>query len=259
MTTGAPHMGWTSDGRAVFFKQGETLVVGSSQRDGGLGGCDARRVVVGIGNGLLRYGVERMLQLPPEVETRALPGLVRALAEGLHEGDVLIALLGEIDEPAGADELRRLEARGVRIVLLIEDEDLAELPKVVGLRAGFLKISSVNETTLTKAVASAASGDVPPIHPELAQDLLVLATQRNEAPRAQLRLTPREQEALVLMVEGLSNKQIARMLQISQHGAKRLVANILAKMDCNNRTRAVSIALREGLYARYARTRHHKA
>jgi DNA-binding NarL/FixJ family response regulator len=214
---------------------------------------NASRVVVGIGNGLLRYGVERMLQLPRDVEIISMPGLVPAFAEELDKGDILIALLGEIDEASGA-ELREQEARGVRIMLLIEDDDLTDLPKVMGLRAGFLKISGVNEGTLNKAVAAIADGDVP-IPPELAQDLLVLATQRNEAPRAQLRLTPREQEALVLMVEGMSNKQIARKLQISQHGAKRLVANILAKMDCNNRTLAVSIALREGLYERYARGR----
>ena len=91
------------------------------------------------------------------------------------------------------------------------------------------------------------------IPPELAHDLLVLATQRHEPARSQLRLTPREQQALVLMVDGMSNKQIGRRLQISEHGAKRLVANILAKMDCNNRTLAVSRALREGLYERYAR------
>ncbi|MEU9009326.1 response regulator transcription factor [Streptomyces sp. NPDC048479] len=212
-----------------------------------------RRVVVAIGNGLLRYGVERMLQLPSEVEIRSLPGIVEALTDGLDEGDILIALLGEVDD-AMAAELRRNEERGVRIMLLIEDDDLVDLPKVTGIRAGFVKINGINEDTLNKALAAVARGNVP-IPPELAQDLLLLATRRNDAPRGQLRLTPREQEALVLMVEGLSNRQIARRLQISEHGAKRLVANILAKMDCNNRTLAVSRAPREGLYERYVKSR----
>ncbi|WP_307937333.1 helix-turn-helix transcriptional regulator, partial [Salinispora arenicola] len=43
-------------------------------------------------------------------------------------------------------------------------------------------------------------------------------------------LTPREHEVLQLLSAGLTNKQIARHLQISDHGAKRHVANVLAKM-----------------------------
>jgi DNA-binding CsgD family transcriptional regulator len=69
--------------------------------------------------------------------------------------------------------------------------------------------------------------------------------------RPAVRLTPREQQVLVLMVEGLSNKQIGRRLDISFHGAKRLVASILAKLDSPTRTVAVARALREGLYEQY--------
>jgi DNA-binding NarL/FixJ family response regulator len=215
------------------------------------------RVIVAIGNVLLRCGVERMLLgMPHPAEIRVRTGIPAALAAGLEPGDVLIALLGEVDE-AAAGELRRQESRGVGVVLLVEDDDLLELPKVTGLRAGFVKTGSANEATLNRAVATVASGGVP-ITPELAEDLLHMATRRREPARLRLRLTPREQEALVLMVEGMSNKQIARNLQISQNGAKRLVANILAKMDCNNRTLAVSRALREGLYETYTRA-HERA
>jgi DNA-binding NarL/FixJ family response regulator len=60
-------------------------------------------------------------------------------------------------------------------------------------------------------------------------------------------LTPREREALTLLAEGLMNKQIARQLRISDHGAKRLVASVLVKLSSPNRTLAVVTALREGL------------
>src|SRR6266700_4144088 len=56
-------------------------------------------------------------------------------------------------------------------------------------------------------------------------------------------------KVLVLLVEGLSNKQIARELGISIHGAKRLVANILIKLNCPTRTLAVRAALTLGLIA----------
>ncbi|WP_406326781.1 LuxR C-terminal-related transcriptional regulator [Streptomyces sp. NBC_00203] len=47
-------------------------------------------------------------------------------------------------------------------------------------------------------------------------------------------------------MEGLSNKLIARGLRISEHGAKRLVANVLAEMNCPNRTQAARDQLRVG-------------
>ena len=59
--------------------------------------------------------------------------------------------------------------------------------------------------------------------------------------------TPREQQTLALLVEGLPNKQIARRLGISEHGAKRNVANILAKLNVPNRTLAAAKAVRDGL------------
>lgn len=62
-------------------------------------------------------------------------------------------------------------------------------------------------------------------------------------------LTPRERQALKLLADGLSNKQIARRLGISEHGAKRHVGNVLAKLNCPNRTVAVTVALNHGLLA----------
>jgi DNA-binding CsgD family transcriptional regulator len=45
----------------------------------------------------------------------------------------------------------------------------------------------------------------------------------------------------------MSNKQIARRLQISSHGAKRIVASLLMKLDSPNRTMAVVTAINSGL------------
>lgn len=60
-------------------------------------------------------------------------------------------------------------------------------------------------------------------------------------------LTAREREVVTLMVEGLSNKQIARRLTISEHTAKFHIGRILAKLDADTRTEAVVRALRFGL------------
>ena len=57
------------------------------------------------------------------------------------------------------------------------------------------------------------------------------------------RLTSREREVLALIAEGLSNKQIAERLVISQGTVIRHVANIFAKLGVNNRTAAARAAV----------------
>lgn len=60
-------------------------------------------------------------------------------------------------------------------------------------------------------------------------------------------LTPREQEVLLLMAEGASNKVIARRLGISIHTAKFHVRQLLDKLDATGRTDAVAHAARLGV------------
>ena len=67
----------------------------------------------------------------------------------------------------------------------------------------------------------------------------------NDADRA--RLTRRELEVLAAMADGASNKAIARRLKISFHTAKFHVAAILAKLNADSRTEAVTRAAQLGL------------
>jgi DNA-binding NarL/FixJ family response regulator len=75
----------------------------------------------------------------------------------------------------------------------------------------------------------------------LADDLV----NRNDGSHA--RLTPRELEVLTAMADGASNKAIARRLGISFHTAKFHVAAILAKLNADSRTEAVTRAAQLGL------------
>jgi DNA-binding NarL/FixJ family response regulator len=60
-------------------------------------------------------------------------------------------------------------------------------------------------------------------------------------------LTPRELEVLVLMAEGLANKEIAGRLEVSTHTAKFHVESLLRKLDAANRAEAVKEGIRRGV------------
>ena len=60
-------------------------------------------------------------------------------------------------------------------------------------------------------------------------------------------LTPREISVLKLIAGGNANKEIAAQLHISEESAKGYVKNILAKLDANDRTHAVTIGLKRGI------------
>jgi two-component system nitrate/nitrite response regulator NarL len=196
-------------------------------------------VVVAIGNDVLRLGIEGMLAACGIGTTN--PDMFGAEGDAAPDSAILIVLLAESDENS-VRALRMAEERGIRILVLVDEREAAELSRMSrlsGIRgAGFLTLGDLNGPALRDALTRIAEGELP-MSAGLARDLLTLP------PRP--RLTPREHEALLLMVDGLSNKQIARRLGVSEHGAKRLVANILSKMDCPNRTLAVAKALREGV------------
>ena len=60
-------------------------------------------------------------------------------------------------------------------------------------------------------------------------------------------VSPREREVLALLAEGLTNRQIAERLVVSEHTVHRHVTNILRKLDLPSRTAAAAFAVRNGI------------
>jgi NarL family two-component system response regulator LiaR len=104
---------------------------------------------------------------------------------------------------------------------------------------GYL-LKDVSADELARAIRAAHAGRAT-LSPEAAQALVETANQ----PRAPgLDLTEREREVLTLMIEGLSNTQIAGRLTVSSSTIKSHVSNILSKLGAASRTEAVTLALR---------------
>jgi DNA-binding NarL/FixJ family response regulator len=83
-----------------------------------------------------------------------------------------------------------------------------------------------------------------PLEAERAQRL---AYARRSGERSSVLVTPRERDVLRLLAEGLTNREIAERLVVSEHTVHRHVTNILRKLDLSSRTAAAIYAVRSGL------------
>ena len=102
---------------------------------------------------------------------------------------------------------------------------------------GYLLKADVNEELLD-SIRSVHAGHRR-IHPEVAAELAEY-TGRDA-------LTVREIEVLRLIATGNANKEIGAKLSVGEDTVKRHVTNILGKLDANDRTHAVTIALKRGI------------
>jgi DNA-binding NarL/FixJ family response regulator len=102
---------------------------------------------------------------------------------------------------------------------------------------GYLLKADVNEELLD-TIRSVHAGHRW-IHPEVAAEMAEYTGR--EA------LTAREIEVLRLVATGNANKEIGAKLSVGEDTVKRHVTNILGKLDANDRTHAVTIALKRGI------------
>lgn len=134
------------------------------------------------------------------------------------------------------------------VLVMSEQASVAATLAASGLRGWGVVVPDATPETLQAATVAVAQGLVV-LPPALAASTARLA--RVDVPVAdalpQESLTAREQEVLVLLSQGLANKQIARALQISEHTVKFHISSLYAKLGVASRTEAVSQGVRRGL------------
>jgi two-component system, NarL family, response regulator LiaR len=178
----------------------------------------------------------------PDFEVVGIAASGEELLKHLSEWRPQIVLL-DLLMPGGWDGIettRRIleRASDVRVVALTASLDE---PRMMGVlragAAGYIRKDAEPETLLA-AVRAVARGKTY-IDPSVARQAL------GAAPREEL--TARETEVLRRLAQGLSNKEIAEALSISEETVKTHVSNVLAKLEAENRAQAIVQALKRGL------------
>ncbi len=141
------------------------------------------------------------------------------------------------------DDLTGVIEAGYRIIILLPEAESTHMVKTMGVQGMLLRTSE--GAALIAALRAVGSG-LTVFDPDLLTTLWA-TTGNSDAPYRGEPLTPREQEVLQRMAQGLSNKLIARHLNITEHTVKFHVNAILGKLGAQSRTDAVVRATRAGL------------
>jgi two-component system, NarL family, response regulator LiaR len=129
----------------------------------------------------------------------------------------------------------------VQVIALTSYQEKELVHQVIMEGAISYLLKNVTGEELVAAIRKAVAGK-PTMAPEITQALI-----RDQFPAPGDDLTGREKEVLGLLVEGLSNPEIADRLIISRSTARAHVSNILMKLGVTNRSEAITLALRNKL------------
>ncbi|MBI3953533.1 MAG: response regulator transcription factor [Chloroflexi bacterium] len=203
---------------------------------------------------IVRQGLRCILETASDVE---LVGEAADGVQAVRQADELRpdVVLMDIRMPAldgleATQQIKKEHPQTGVIVLTVYDNEALVVEAVRAGAAGYL-LKDASQELILQAVRAVTSGG------SLVEgNLLQRALEhlgRPEAPgqgelRAKLAaLSQREQEVLRLLTEGLTNKEVAKALVISEETAKKHVQNLIAKLGVSDRTAAAVMAARAGI------------
>ena len=206
------------------------------------------RVLLVDDHQVVRRGLRTFLEVQDDIE---VVGEAADGAEGVERAEELRpdVVLMDVKMPGtdGIEALRMLKERGNPARVLVVTSFTEHRTVVPALRAGAAGYvyKDVDPEALAGAIRSVHAGHVL-LQPELAGALLADESPRSPQGRGGS-LTEREQEVLGHIADGRSNREIARVLHLSEKTVKTHVSNILMKLDLADRTQAALWAVRNGM------------
>jgi two-component system, NarL family, response regulator NreC len=201
---------------------------------------------------VVRTGLRMLLENQSDMEilAEASNGEEASLLVDQYQPDVVVMDI-TLPDISGIEATRLLKAKHPEtavVALTIHEDEQYFFEMLQAGASGYVPKRAAPDD-LISAIRAADAGEIY-LYPSLAKALVsdYLGRSRTEMEEEKLEtLTPREQEVLELLAEGLSNDEIAERLVISHHTVARHRENLMRKLDLHNRSELVKYAIRKGL------------
>jgi two-component system nitrate/nitrite response regulator NarL len=209
-------------------------------------GRSALSVVLADDHPIVLGGLRTLIQTDPNFEIVAVCSDGQAALQAIAELQPDLAVL-DVSMPGlnGIEVLAEINARGLksRVVFLTASAGDHQIVEAAERGAYGLILKDAAADMLLTCMQSVSSG-----RRWIPSDLVEAALQREQQRRSKNikvegALTPREREIVLLAAEGLSNKEIARKLGLSDGTIKIHLHNIYHKLGVSNRTALTALAL----------------
>ena len=187
---------------------------------------------------VVRQGLRALLEVQDDMAVAGEAGdgpAAISLAESLRPDIVLLDL--KLPGMDGVAVLRPLRAAGLRVLVLTSATEPSAAAAAVRAGAAGVVYKDIDPAALVRAIRSVHDGNVL-LAPEAVGSLV-------RGSRADT-LTAREREVLAGIADGKSNREIARLLRVSEKTVKAHVSAVLAKLGVQDRTQAAVYAVRHG-------------
>ena len=207
---------------------------------------------------LFRVGMRNILEQEPDFEVVAEADDARTAVDaalGTSPDVVLMDL--SLPSPGGIETTQRIkrELPSTAIVVLAVDEDEDALFEAIKAGAAAFILKDIAPEDLVTIIRRVVSGEYlindkvfskPAVASRVLKEFRELAVYGQEAAPIFAPLSPREVEILDNIAQGMTNKQVAYALSISEQTVKNHMSSILRKLSVNDRTQAVVYAMRQG-------------
>ena len=194
------------------------------------------RVLVTDDHAMVRRGLVELLSAAEGIEVVAQAANGREAVEKVAElaPDVVLMDL-QMPEMDGVTATRQVVSEsGAQVLVLTSFSDADRIVDALDAGAVGYMLKDAEPEDLIEAVRAVSRGDSP-LHPRVARQLLTARTTRKPIDQE---LTAREREVLLLVRDGLANKQIARRLGISERTVKAHLTSVFATIGVADRTAA---------------------
>ena len=201
---------------------------------------------------LMREGLAKILELEENITVLDTACDGQQAIEKFKRGSYDVILL-DISMPNmnGIETLRKIRDMdsSVKIIMLTVYDAREYLIETLNLGANGYMLKDSDSSSLVSAIENVYNGGTY-IHPSLAGELLKEINKKKDRKKIKSgleSLTRREYEVLLLIAEGLSNKDISEKLVISEKTVKNHVSSILRKLDLSDRTQAAIYAYKHNV------------